>query len=69
MSDILLETKGLKVSFRSDFGVSRAVDGVDFQVEKGKVLGIVGESGSGKSVTSLAVMGLSLIHISEPTRP
>ena len=58
MSDILLETKGLKVSFRSDFGVSRAVDGVDFQVEKGKVLGIVGESGSGKSVTSLAVMGL-----------
>ncbi len=58
MSDILLETKDLRVNFKSEYGVSRAVDGVDFQVERGKVLGIVGESGSGKSVTSLSVMGL-----------
>ena len=58
MKDILLEARDLKVSFKSDYGVSRAVDGVSFQIERGKVLGVVGESGSGKSVTSLAVMRL-----------
>ena len=36
----------------------RAVDGVTFEVEKGKTLGIVGESGCGKSVTALSIMGL-----------
>ncbi len=58
MSDILLETKDLRVCFKSDGGVTRAADGVSFRVQRGKVLGIVGESGSGKSVTSLSVMGL-----------
>ena len=36
----------------------RAVDGVDFQVNKGEILGIVGESGCGKTVTSLSLIGL-----------
>ena len=58
MNDTLLEVKDLKVGFASDAGLSVAVQGVSFQVERGKVLGIVGESGSGKSVTSLAVMRL-----------
>ncbi len=58
MRDILLETKDLRVCFKSDTGVTRAVDGVSFRVEQGKVLGIVGESGSGKSVTSLSLMQL-----------
>lgn len=58
MNDILLETKDLHVCFKTNQGINRATNGVSFQVERGKVLGIVGESGSGKSVTSLSVMCL-----------
>ena len=47
----LLEVRDLKTYFRTDDGIVKAVDGVSFQVEKGKTLGIVGESGCGKSVT------------------
>jgi peptide/nickel transport system ATP-binding protein len=55
----LLEVRDLKTYFRTDDGIVRAVDGVSFEVEKGKTLGIVGESGCGKSVTCLSVMGLN----------
>lgn len=55
---MLLEVKNLKVHFHMRESVIRAVDGVDFEVDNGEVLGIVGESGCGKSVTSLAIMGL-----------
>ena len=54
----LLEVKDLKTYFYTDAGVGKAVDGVTFSLEKGKVLGIVGESGCGKSVTSLSIMRL-----------
>ena len=54
----LLEVKGLKTYFYTEDGIVRAVDGVDFEVYPGEVLGIVGESGCGKSVTSLSIMGL-----------
>jgi oligopeptide/dipeptide ABC transporter ATP-binding protein len=54
----LLEVNGLKTHFFTREGVVRAVDGVSFQLEKGKTLGIVGESGCGKSVTALSIMGL-----------
>ncbi len=54
----LLEIKNLKTYFYTEDGVVRAVDGVDFHVNSGEVLGIVGESGCGKSVTSLSIMRL-----------
>ncbi len=54
----LLEVKNLKTYFYTEDGVVRAVDGVNFHVYPGEVLGIVGESGCGKSVTSLSVMRL-----------
>ena len=52
----LLEVKDLHTSFFTDAGEVKAVNGVSFNLERGKVLGIVGESGSGKSVTVYSVL-------------
>src|ERR687887_371582 len=59
MAERLLEVKGLKVRFATEDGIVNAVAGVDFQLDRGKVLGIVGESGSGKSVTAMTLLGLT----------
>ncbi|MEV0899777.1 ABC transporter ATP-binding protein [Actinoplanes sp. NPDC049802] len=53
-----LEVKDLKIHFPTDDGLVRSVDGLSFQLERGRTLGIVGESGSGKSVTSLGILGI-----------
>ncbi len=54
----MLEVKDLRVSFRTEQGLMRAIEGVSFDVVEGEILGVVGESGSGKTVSLLAVMGL-----------
>ena len=56
--DILLEVKGLKTYFFLDEGIVKAVDGVDFDVRRGKTIGVVGESGCGKSVTAFSILQL-----------
>ena len=58
MAEALLKVSGLQTYFYTEDGVVKAVDGVDFEVHQGQVLGIVGESGCGKSITSLSIMRL-----------
>ena len=58
MSAALLQVQDLHVTFRTERGTVFAVDGVDFAVGQGEVLGLVGESGSGKSVMGFSLLGL-----------
>jgi peptide/nickel transport system ATP-binding protein len=54
----ILEISGLKVHFRTDDGMVRAVDGIDIGVDRGETVSIVGESGCGKTVTAMTVLKL-----------
>jgi peptide/nickel transport system ATP-binding protein len=55
---VLIDVQNLKTHFFTEDGVVQAVNGVDFTIREGEVMGLVGESGSGKSVTSLSIMRL-----------
>jgi peptide/nickel transport system ATP-binding protein/oligopeptide transport system ATP-binding protein len=57
-NDLLLDVRDLRVSFFTDDGEVKAVNGVSFQMKKGETLGLVGESGCGKSVTALSLAKL-----------
>jgi len=54
--DRLLDVKGLRTSFYTSDGVVKAVDGIDFHVDRGEILGLVGESGCGKTTTAKIVL-------------
>ena len=54
--ETILRIKDLHTYFYTDIGVARALNGVNFEIPRGKVMGVVGESGCGKSVTSLSIM-------------
>jgi peptide/nickel transport system ATP-binding protein len=58
LPDVVLEVKGLRVHYRTSGGDIIAVNGVDFGVRKGEIVGLVGESGSGKSTVAMAILRL-----------
>ena len=62
MAETILEVKKLTKYFKTKSGILRAVDGVDFQLERGKTLGLVGESGCGKTT-----IGRTILRLIEPT--
>ncbi len=62
MRDVILQVRDLKKYFKTNKGTVHAVDGVSFEIERGKTLGIVGESGCGKSTT-----GRAILRLIEPT--
>ncbi|MEP3634474.1 MAG: ABC transporter ATP-binding protein [Shimia thalassica] len=59
MAEQLLKVRGLKIEGRSDETWNQIVNGVDFELKKGEVIGLIGESGAGKSTVGLAAMGFT----------
>ena len=58
MSDPILEIRGLRLTIRTDEGMAKVLDHIDFALERGRILGIVGESGCGKSTIIRAIIGI-----------
>ncbi len=58
MADDLIEVRGLRVSFGSDAGLARVLDGVDLTIRRGEIMGLVGESGCGKTTLARSILGI-----------
>jgi peptide/nickel transport system ATP-binding protein len=58
MTDELIAVRGLRVSFGSDAGIARVLDGVDLSIRAGEIRGLVGESGCGKTTLARAILGI-----------
>ena len=58
MSDPILEIRGLRLTIRTDEGMAKVLDHIDFALERGRILSIVGESGCGKSTIIRAIIGI-----------
>jgi peptide/nickel transport system ATP-binding protein len=58
MPNELLEVRDLRVSFATEGGVAKVLDGVNFQIEKGRIVGLVGESGCGKTTLARSILGV-----------
>ena len=58
MNQDLICIKDLQVSYKTDFEVVHAVNGISFNLKKGEVIGLVGETGAGKTTTALSIMRL-----------
>lgn len=55
---MILQLKDLKIHFKTEDGLAKAVDGVNFEIEKSETVALVGESGCGKSLTAKAIIGI-----------
>ncbi len=58
MESDLISVRGLRISFASDAGLARVLDGVDFAIRRGEIMGLVGESGCGKTTLARAILGI-----------
>jgi peptide/nickel transport system ATP-binding protein len=58
MADPILKIRGLRLTIRTDEGVAKVLDHIDFTLDRGHILGIVGESGCGKSTIIRAIIGI-----------
>ena len=57
-TNLAVEIKNLHVQFKTDYGMIRAVNGINISIEPGQTLGLVGETGAGKTTTGLAMLNL-----------
>ncbi len=55
---MLLEVRDLTVNFSSEYGVAEVLDGVNFSINEGEVMGLVGESGCGKTTLARSILGV-----------